>query len=153
MLFYGLWHAPRLQVGSYLYMLLVDLSQFQFCSCCNKAIILEIGESRNILYICMVYTIYRVISWYSTILLYTIYLMTFESPNRDRDRTIMIIENTYQSHIRIRIDKNVIYLEIIFLEYSWYIPGIFLVYTWYMEYTRYIPGIYHEKTFWGFQML
>jgi hypothetical protein len=40
------------------------------------------------------------------------------------------------------------YLENIFLGYTRYIPGISTgkVYTWY------IPGIYHEKTLWGFQM-
>ncbi len=40
------------------------------------------------------------------------------------------------------------YSEIIWWEYTGYIPGISTgkVYTWY------IPGIYQVKTFWGFQM-
>ena len=44
--------------------------------------------------------------------------------------------------------KTRFYLENILLGYTRYISGISKekVYTWY------IPGIYHEKTFWGFQM-
>jgi hypothetical protein len=45
--------------------------------------------------------------------------------------------------------KTRFYLENILLGYTRYISGISKekVYTWY------IPGIYHEKTFWGFQMV
>jgi len=45
--------------------------------------------------------------------------------------------------------KTRFYLEKILLGYTRYISGISKekVYTWY------IPGIYHEKTFWGFQMM
>ncbi len=57
---------------------------------------------------------------YAIVLLYTIYLMRFESPNRDR--TIVYIENTHQRHMRIQIDKNVILFENCF-------PGIYLAYT------------------------
>ena len=50
---------------------------------------------------------YHTYVWYiPTVLLYTICLMMFESPNRDR--AILYIEITHQRHIRIRIDKNVI---------------------------------------------
>ena len=44
--------------------------------------------------------------------------------------------------------KTRFYLENILLGYTKHISGISKekVYTWY------IPGIYHEKTFWGFQM-
>ncbi len=108
---------------------------------------------------------------YSGLLLYAIYLLRFEFPNRDR--TIFHIENAHQRHLRIRIDKYLILFGNqfpgIFLVYTWYIPcksmylvytryGIYQVYTWYKLYTMYIPGIYyipciyHEKTFWGFQM-
>ncbi len=123
------WQASRL--GSYLYMgVLSRGSSFIFFFCRNKAIKLEIGKSMYIPYISMVY------SWYIPLPDCTLYIFWEVSPHSETE-PFCILEIIIKGIHAFEVIKTWFYVEIMFLEYTWYISGMFVakVYIWY------IPGI------------